>query len=226
VNRRAINLSPAEADAVAARVAAVELRTGAQVVTAVVSRSHAYPQLPWKAFALAASLAGFAVVLADTLRPSWVSTTAVLLQTVAVLAAGGAAALLVIFVPPFARLFLRPPRRDFEVRRCAESLFMQHEVFATRERNGVLLLLSLFEHKVEILPDRGYAGRVTGADWQRVVAAMTPRLQDGHAADALLAGLAALEPMLGANGFAGGAGAANELPDRPIDTDGDAGGHA
>jgi len=221
-----MNLTHAETEATAARVAQVEARTGVEVVAAVVGKSHAYPQLPWKAFALGAVIAGFAVVLSDALRPDWVTAWTVLLQTVAVLAVGAAGALLVVFVASFARLFLRPPRRDFEVRRYAEVLFLQKELFATRERIGVLLLVSLFEHKVEILPDRGLASRVTAADWHRVIARMMPLLQDRHAAAALLAGLAAMEEMLVAKGFARRADGVNELPDRPIDKDGEHGGIA
>lgn len=221
-----MNLTQRETEAITARVAQVEARTGVQVVAAAVGNSHAYPQLPWKAFALGVVIAGFAVVLSDTLRPDWVTAWTVLLQTVAVLAVGAAGALLVVFVPPFARLFLRPPRRDFEVRRYAEVLFLQKELFATRERNGVLLLVSRFEHKIEILPDRGLASRVTAADWHRVIARMTPLLQDGHAADALLAGLAAMEEMLAAKGFAPRMDRGNELPDRPIDTQGERRGDA
>jgi putative membrane protein len=217
-----LNLTPGESDAIAVRVAEVEANTGVQVVTAVVAKSHSYPQLPWKAYALGAAMAGFAVVLGDALRPDWVTEWTALLQTVAVLATGAAAALLVVFVPAFARLFLRPPRRDFEVRRYAEVLFLHREIFATRERNGVLMMVSVFERKVEILADRGLAGRVASADWQRVVAPMTPELADGRAAEALLAGLMAMEAMLVAKGFAPKPGASNELPDRPIDDQGEA----
>src|SRR5512139_2042048 len=101
------NLTQAEAEAITKRVAELEARTGVQLVVAVVGQSHAYPQLPWKAFALTTSLAGFAIVVADGLRPAWVTASTVLLQTAGLLLAGAAAALLVVFVPPFARLFLR-----------------------------------------------------------------------------------------------------------------------
>jgi len=55
-------LSQVEADAIEARVAHVEARTGAQVVTAIVDRSDAYPELVWKAFALGIAVAALLVV--------------------------------------------------------------------------------------------------------------------------------------------------------------------
>ena len=213
-----MNLTPVQTEAITARVAQAEARTGVQIVTAVTDKSHTYPQLPWKAFALAVALSGLALVLLDGLRPNWVTASTALLQIGVLLAAGAATALLVIFVPAIARLFLRAPRRDLEVRRHAESLFLRHQLFATRERNGVLMLVSLFEHKVEIIADRAFAGQVTPADWRRVIGPMTSLLQEGRPADAMLAGIQGVEALLAGKGFRGRAGATNELPDRPIDT--------
>jgi putative membrane protein len=209
-------LTTAETNAIEARVAEVEARTGAQVVAAVAGKSNTYPQLPWKAFALGAAVAGFGVVLADWLRPDWTIGYAALLHAVAILGAGAAFALLVVFVPAFARLFLRPPRRDLEVRRHAESLFLKRELFGTRERNGVLLLVSLFERRVEILPDVGFRERVSATEWHHTIARMMPLLRAGRPAEAVQEGLAVIEALLVAKGFSAQPGARNELPDRPI----------
>src|SRR5258708_35863064 len=45
-------LTRTEAEAIEARVAAVEAATGAQVVVALIGKADAYVELPWKAFAL------------------------------------------------------------------------------------------------------------------------------------------------------------------------------
>ena len=114
-------LSAAEGDALAQRIAAVESRIGAQIVTLLVAKSDAYAELPWIAFALGASLAAFSVVLFDLLRPDWGTTYLLLSGAVAILGAGAALALLAIFVPAFARIFLREVRVAVEVRQYAES---------------------------------------------------------------------------------------------------------
>jgi putative membrane protein len=206
-------LTATEAHAVEAAVARVEARTGVQVVAAVVDQAHSYPQLRWKAFALAATLAALAVVVADVARPDWFTGYATLLHSVAILGAGAAAALLAVFVRPFARIFLRGPRRDFETRRRAQALFLEREMFATRARHGVLLMVCVFERQVEIVADRGYGGRVDERDWNRVIAAMRPALARGKVAAALQEGLGGIEALLVAKGFAGGNGDGNELPD-------------
>jgi putative membrane protein len=211
-----IILTRAQASAIEARVAEIEARTGVELVAAVVGRSYAYPQLPWKAFALGASIAGLVVVLVDTLRPDWTSAHAALVHTVAILGVGAACAIVTVFVPAFARLFLRAPRRDLEVRRHAESLFVRHRLTNTHDRTGVLLLVSLFERKIEIVPDTGFQDRVSAADWHSVIARMSPKLRGRRPADALQEGLDAVEALLHAKGFGPRADDRNELPDRPI----------
>jgi putative membrane protein len=165
-------------------------------------------------------LAGLAMVVADAVRPQWLTANATLIHTVSILSAGGASALLAVFVPAYARLFLRPTRRDAEVRRYAEALFLRHELFKTRERNGVLILVSCFERKVEILADTGLHRSISEAEWRPVIARMTPLLREQHYALALHEGLAATEELLAAKGLKARAGAENELPDRPIDEKG------
>ena len=143
------------------RIADAEKRTGAEIVLAVVERSDTYAELPWRAFALGASVTGLLVTLLDLLRPEWASGSAVLLAVAAVLAAGAASALMCVSVPRFARLFLDAHRAEVEVRQYAESLFLSRELFATRQRTGVLLLVSLFEQQVVVLPDRGSGKRLS-----------------------------------------------------------------
>jgi putative membrane protein len=215
-------LSKAETDTLDGAIARVEARTGVQVVTAIVAKADAYAELPWMAFALGASLAALVAVGLDWLRPDWISAHVALLTTVSILAAGGASALAAVFVPAYARLFLRPALRDLEVRHYAQSLFLRRELFKTRGRNGILILVCKFERKVEILPDVGLYGRVAGEDWERVIAAMSPLLRDGRFADALHAGLALLGQLLAAKGFAACPGGGDELPDGPIEEQGPA----
>ena len=69
-------LSSAEADAVDARIARVEARTGVQVVTAIVGRSDTYPEIPWKAFALGVATAALIIVVLDFTRPDWMTAYA------------------------------------------------------------------------------------------------------------------------------------------------------
>jgi putative membrane protein len=204
-----MRLPPAESDAIARRIASVEARTGAQLLVAVVPRSDSYVELPWKAFALGASLAALGVVIADG--------PVTLLAVVAILGSGAIGSLLAILVPPFARLFLRQARSHAEVRQYAESLFLRHELFGTRGRTAVLILVSQFERRVEVVPDTGLRARVGEADWQQVIETMVPHLRETGPFHALEAGIAYVERLLTSKGFHATAGTANELPNPPIE---------
>lgn len=186
------------------RAARLEARTGVQVVAAVIGKCDAYPEIPWKAFALGAAMAALAAVMLDWLRPAWPSQHGAVLYTLAVMGAGAACALLAVFVPAFARLFLDAATRDAEVRQYAESFFLAHDLFRTEARHAILILVGVFERKVVILPDAGLRARLAEAELGEVIAQMAPQLAAGRCAAALRDGLDALEALLAARGFVGG----------------------
>jgi putative membrane protein len=213
-------LTPPERKAIDAATARVEARTGVQVVTAIVGKADHYTELPWIAFAFGVSIAALGAVVADWLRPQWVSAEVALVHTVTILGFGAASALAAVFIPAYARAFLRDAHRDLEVRHYAESLFLRRELFKTHGRNAVLILVCRFERKVEILADVGLHSTVKESDWGRVIAEMTPSLRAARFAEALHAGLTSLEEMLAGKGVAPRKAAQNDLPDRPIEEDG------
>ncbi len=200
------------------RVADVEKRTNAQIVLAIVRRSDSYAELPWQAFALGAGVAGAGTVLLDALQTGWDSRFAVLFTVMATLGAGAVCALLCICVPKFARIFLDAHRAETEVRQYAQSLFLSREVFATRERTGILLLISMFERQVIVLPDSGLDKRLGREALQGIAARMTTALAAGQAAHALENGLQGLEEYLAVTAFA--ASGANELPNAIVEEKG------
>jgi len=210
-------LTAAEEKAIEAQVAAIESRSGVQIVTAIIGRAHAHGELLWKAFALGVVFAGLAVVIGDWLRPDWSSTHAALLHVLTVLGVGALSAVAALFVPAYARLFLHVARRDADVRRYAEALFLRRHLFNTRERNGILVLVSRYERRVEIVADIGFDGRIGEPEWRSVIARMTPLLAVDSTAAALMQGLARLDELLATKGMHGAQGGGNELSDRPIE---------
>lgn len=198
-------------------MADIEARTGTQIVPAIVGKADSYVELPWTAFALGASLAAFGLVIADTWRPHWTVSSTAILHVSIVLGPAAACALLAIFAPPFARLFLRPARSQVEVRQYAESLFLRQGLFATRRRTAILILVSLFERRIEIVADTGCHGRITDADWRDVIARMAPLLRDRQPGAALREALSAVDVLLQAKGFVRGDGDVDDLPDRAAD---------
>ena len=203
-------------DEVRQRVAALESATGVEAVTAVIARADSYPEIPWKAFALGASLAALATAVAALREPGWEPLEAAAQTAVAILATGAAAAIAAVWITPLARLFLPRARREGEVLQYAQALFLEAGLFRTARRDGVLLLVSLFEHQVVVVADHGIRDRVGAAALDTVVAAVTAQLARGHLKDALIDGLDRLGQTLAAHGFRAQAGNANELSDSII----------
>jgi putative membrane protein len=209
-------LDTAAESAVKQRVARLERSTGVEVIAAVIARADSYPEIPWKAFALGASLALLAAVAAALTAPGWEAAEAIVETAVAALAAGAAAALATIWIAPLARLFLSRARRQAEALQYAQAMFLDAGLQRTPRRDGILLLVSRFEHEVVVLADRGVRDRIDAAGLDAVVAAVTAALKRGQVKDALLDGLARLEETLAASGFRAQPGEPDEVADRLI----------
>jgi len=209
-------LDPAAADAISARVAGIDAASGVEVVTAVIARADSYPEVPWKAFALGASLAALATTAIALFEPGWEAFEAVVETAVAVLAAGGAMALGTVWIRPFARAFIPAQRCEAEVRQYAQALFLEHGLHRTQRRDGVLVLVSLLEHQVVVLADRAVGEKGAHAEFDSVIATVTGSLSRASLAEALLAGLGRLDGILARHGFRAQAGDTNELPDTVI----------
>ena len=198
-------------------VAETEKRTNTQIVLGVIKRSDTYAELPWKAFALGASIAGLLIFILDILSYDWYPRVTALIAVAAILAGGTIFALLTVLVPGFAKRFLSEDRAEVEVEQYAKSLFLDRELFATSSRKGILLLVSLFERKVVLLPDKGLDNQLTGETMHSVIASMTPLLKQGAIHQAFESGLERLSRVLG--DAAQGSGE-NELPDEIIEEKG------
>jgi putative membrane protein len=192
-----------KAVAIERRIGALEARTGIEVVAAVERRSDIYPEVPWRAFALGAALAALAMLGVLVLRADWDAPRTWLVQAVAILGTGAIAALASAFVPGFGRLFIRRDRMEEEVRQRAQVVFLGRELFATPDRDAILVLVSLFERHVVVIPDVGWCDWVADQEWCAIVDRMTPLLAQGRVVEAFDAGCGAIEELLAGRGRTG-----------------------
>jgi putative membrane protein len=210
-----MHLTTQEQQQINGLVAEVEATSGAQFVVAVIGKADAYPEIPWKAFALATvSIAPLVASMelglmsAPALRTS---ATGLLV----VLAAGLVAALMAMFVPPLGRLLLDRQRARTEVEQYARALFFERGMFQTRHRTGVLVLISLFEREAVILADSGVRQHVTDGQIEAIVERMRPLVRSGGMVGATQSALAELTRLLRGK-FDRGAGA-DELADALVE---------
>jgi putative membrane protein len=114
------------------------------------------------------------------------------------------------------RMALTPgSTKSRRVRRRAVELFKAGAERRTVGRTGVLLYLSLSEHRAEIVADQAIAARVAPETWGEAMADLIEEVKAGRAA----AGMAKAVERIGAvlaEHFPRSQGDANELPDRLI----------
>ena len=189
-------LSDADRSQLDKRIAETEKQTRAQIVLASVQRSDSYAEIPWKAFAFGASIASLVVIVTDLFVLRWQTETLVLLSVAVILASGAIFALLSVVFRGCATLFLSPHRKETECMQYAESLFLARELFATSRRTGVLMLISLFERQVILLPDTGLNDRLNADTMQNIIVKMTSFLKRNETNQALEAGLERLSGIL------------------------------
>ena len=101
----------------------------------------------------------------------------------------------------------------------ALTTFGKQRVWDTVHNNGVLIYVSLAEHHIEILADRGLADRVPAHTWNELVDAASVELRAGHLVEGLEQALACVHTLL-LEYFPASTSAANQdhnaLPDRPV----------
>lgn len=193
-------------------IAAAEAATSVEIVAVLARKSADYLHVPWQGGLLGAGLAF--LVLCGTW---WIVE-----GSLPVLHAGWfAAPVLAGFVAGTLATRLRGLQRFlagekvmlFECEERAKQLFLEHGVFRTSARTGVIVLVSLFKRMVIVLGDEAVSKGVNEAEYRGVVDAMGPTLRQGRVEEAYLAGLRHLGALL-AQRFPRAPGDANELPDR------------
>ena len=104
-----------------------------------------------------------------------------------------------------------------DARQRALDAFGRLRVWDTAANNGVLVYLLLADHRIEIVADRGLAGRVSEAQWRGVCQLMEERLRGGEYVDGVVAGIEAASDLL-AEHFPRDATHADEdeLPNHPV----------
>ena len=114
-------------------------------------------------------------------------------------------------LPPLAVL------RGVDAQHRAQQVFAQLRVWDTHANNGVLVYLLLADRRIEIVADRGLAGRVSEAQWRGVCQLMEGALAGGEHVDAVVAGIEAIGDLLASHyPREPGDGDIDELPNRPV----------
>lgn len=221
------HVSDADHARVSAAVAAAEEHTSGEIVTIVTDRSHSYADIAllWAglgallAMALVAAFPGFYMDLYDRISGGWndgmglhgwltVLALFVMLKWLGIW--------LILLYKPL-RLALTPgPVKARRVRARAIQLFRVAAQAKTVGQTGVLLYLSMDEHRADIVADAAIADKVSPEVWGDAMAVLIERVRAGQPGEGMAEAVARMGAVLSQH-FPKGDDMVNELPDRLIE---------
>jgi putative membrane protein len=221
-----MRLSQSDHELVTAAVTAAEAGTDGEIVTVVARHSDPYHDvaLHWSVLAMLLVLAllaawpGLALAIHARVGDPWAPAAPRELFTIAlVLLASTFLLVRLLFAWRPLRLAVTPRRtRARRVRRRALELFRTAAEKRTRAATGVLLYLSLEEHRAELIADESIHSKVAPETWGEAMADLVEEVKAGRPG----AGMARAVERIGAvlcEHFPRSPGDRNELPDRLIE---------
>ncbi|MEZ5742593.1 MAG: TPM domain-containing protein [Sphingomonadaceae bacterium] len=220
-------LSPEDRARVSDAVSQAEQKTVGEIVTILAERSDGYTDvaLAWAAFVTFLALTALAIApdfylgIYEWLVGGWVQewTPRGIFTLAAVVAALKFGGMLLIQLWQPLKFFLIPgPVRTNRVHERAVRAFRIGAERRTHGRTGILIYLSMREHRAEIVADESIATKVDPEVWGDAMEAMLAELKQGRTADGMIAAVERVGAIL-AEHFPIEEGDTNELPDRLIE---------
>jgi putative membrane protein len=199
-----MSISEHDRERIADAIRAAEARTSGEIVCVLAESSSDAIGLP----ILLATIAALAV--------PWVlmAATALSVRSILVLQVITFIVLALVLCLPQIRVALLPRRaRRVLAHRVAVEQFSIRGIARKKDRNGILIFVSLAEHYARIIADIGIASKVPHAQWQGAVDALVANCGHGRVADGFISAIEVCESVL-ATHFPHTADSKDELPDR------------
>lgn len=198
-----MEFSADDRQAVAAAIREAERKTCGQIVCVLARSSADYAHVPILWASALALLAPWPLIEFT----EWSVQRIFLVQIVVFIAA----ALAFSWTPLRLALVPRAVKRA-RAHHAALEQFVVRRIAHTRNRTGVLIFVSLAERYARIIADEGIAQKVSGAEWQAAIDALTSHMRAGRIAAGFTAAVERCGAVLATH--APPDGSANELPDR------------
>jgi putative membrane protein len=220
-------LNEAEHKAVSDAVAAAEMQTAGEIVTVVADRSDGYHDiaLAWAALVAFTAIAflaffpDFYLDIVDGVLGGWNhewTPQAVFSLALAVGILKFAAMWLIQLWRPLKFFLIPGPIKTRRALGRAIDLFKVGAERRTHGRTGILIYLSMREHRAEIVADEAIASKVDAEVWGEAMTAMLAELKQGRLAEGMIAAVERVGAVL-AEHFPRSEDDTNELPDRLIE---------
>lgn len=188
MTRSELPFTDADLAAVRAAVEEAERLTSGEIVPLVVAESDGYANAVWKGATLGALAASLAAWAAYHWGGFW-GDQAFLWMVMPPIAGASLGFFLASSWAPLKRLLAGEDLIELRTRRRAALAFLEEEVFQTRDRTGILLFVSLFEHRAIVLGDSGIHRQVSEGEWDGVVKRIVDGVRSGRPGEGLVAAI-------------------------------------
>lgn len=212
---------------VSSAVSRAEADTAGEILTILADRSDDYTDvaLAWAILASFAAITVFALFpdaflarvdwLFGRWHPEW-TLPQVLALAVGIGTVKFLGVMLIQMIRPLKFLLIPSPIKTARVHERAIRAFRIGAERRTTGRTGILIYLSMREHRAEIVADEAIASKVDPQVWGGAMEAMLAELKQGRTADGMIAAIERVGAVL-ADHFPAARDDTNELPDRLIE---------
>ena len=83
----------------------------------------------------------------------------------------------------------------------AESIFLKEGIFQTKERTGILIYISLLEHKVRIIADQGIHSKLVDSDYAEMIHCIIDGIKTNKRGEGIVKAIHLCGDLLQKNGF-------------------------
>lgn len=198
-------LRPEDEARIEAAIADLERRSAAEIVVVVAQRAASYASYSALWAACSALLAGWVAALIDPALPA---SHVVFVQGAALIVAAA-----LFYLTPLGIKFVPAAVKHARAAMLARLEFATLVNDRTRQRNGVLLFVSLAEHYIEIIADDAVVAAIPPERWQQLVGQFQEKARRGPLSDSLLGLIAACAAVL-EHHFPARPGQKDELPNQ------------
>jgi putative membrane protein len=189
-----------------------ESKISGEIVPVFVERSGSYEIANHRAGAVFAAIAFLKIIIIDTYFPAYAIYDPFWIFVI-VAGAGILGAVLANFIDPLRKLFLNRTYLDMATSRRAQTAFLAEEVFNTRQRTGIMIFISFFEHKVIVMADSGISKVVAQKEWDALVESIILHIRKGQLAEGIAGAIKRCGEILLEKGFIISPDDINELKD-------------
>jgi len=209
-------LKEEDLERIKAAVKNAEEKISGEIVPVLVERSGDYLIALYKGSLIGAALTFVSMVVLDRFVINDAVNTLfydpVFILLIVILG-GVLGAVVPYFSDPVKRLLVARRYQDLVTRQCAENAFLEEEVFNTRQRTGVMIFVSFFEHEVIVMADKGISKIVDQKQWDKIVQDLIKDIRNGRVVEALETGIKQCGDILLEKGFRKTIDDINELRD-------------